>query len=121
MLVMVSGPFTAETREEEGENLARINRAAAEVLRRGHVPVVGMHAARPVVEAAGVEDRYEAVMRISLALAERCDALLFVGESGGACREREVFERKGLPVYTDAGELPEAARAAADEAVRACG
>ncbi len=107
MLVMVSGPFTAGTGGEERENVERINRAAAEVLRRGHVPVVGMHAARPVVEAAGAEDRYEAVMRISLALAERCDALLFIGGSGGACREREVFERKGLPVYADAAEVPE--------------
>ena len=108
MLVMISGPFNAESESAERENLERINRAAADVLGRGHVPVVGMHAARPVVEAAGAEDRYEAVMRISLALAERCDAILFLGGSEGACREREVFERRGLPVYTDAREIPPA-------------
>lgn len=107
MLVMISGPFTAGSEEAERENMERINRAAADVPGRGHVPVVGVHAARPVAEAADVEDRYEAIMQISLALAERCDALLFLGESEGACREREVFERRGLPVYADAGEIPE--------------
>jgi hypothetical protein len=98
-LIMISGPTSAESEEEKRENLRRLNRAAAEVLKRGHIPLVGVNAAAPVVEEADVEDRYEAIMRICLALAESCDAVLLLGESEGANREREVFERRGRPVY----------------------
>lgn len=106
MLIMVSGPTSDESEEVREERLARLNRVAAEVLRRGHIPLVGVNAAAPVVEQAGAEDRYEAVMRICEALAERCDAVLLDGESGGACREVGVFERMGRPVYRSVDEIP---------------
>jgi len=60
----------------------------------------------PVVEQAEVGDRYEAVMLMCEALAERCDAVLLVGESGGACRGVGVFERRGRPVYRSLEEIP---------------
>lgn len=101
MMIMVSGPFGADSERERGEQLDALNRAAVEVLRKGHVPAVGMHAARPVVEAAAVEDENEASMRISLALAERCDAVLVLGSSSGADRERRAVERHG-----GSGEIP---------------
>ena len=107
MLIMVSGPTSSESESLRAERLERLNKAAAEVLMRGHVPLVGVNAAGPVVEQAEVEDRYEAVMRICEALAERCDAVLLVGESGGACREAEVFERRGRPVYREVSEIPD--------------
>jgi len=106
MLVMVSGPVSGGSREEEERNRDELNRVAAEVLKRGHIPLVGLNAARPVVELAGLEDGYEAVMHICEELAGRCDAVLVTGESGGACREVEVFERHGRPVYKSLGELP---------------
>jgi hypothetical protein len=106
MLIMISGPISAGTKAEEEENVARLNRAAAEVLGRGHVPLVGVNVAAPVVDAGEFEDRYEAIMKTCLALAERCDAVLVIGESGGARREREVFERAGRPVYHALEEIP---------------
>ncbi len=39
-----------------------MNEAAARWLERGHVPVIGMNAALPVLEKAHIEDRYKAVM-----------------------------------------------------------
>jgi hypothetical protein len=113
MLIMISGPTSSESDTLREERLAKLNRVAAEVLGRGHIPVVGVNAAGPVVEQADVEDRYETVMRICEALAERCDAVLLVGESGGACREAEVFERRGRPVYRAVSEIPSGAGAAA--------
>lgn len=113
MLIMVSGPTSSDSESVKAERLKSLNRAAAEVLRRGHIPVVGVNAAGPVVEQAEVEDRYEAIMRICEALAERCDAVLLIGESGGACREAEVFERRGRPVYRSPEEIPAEAEAAA--------
>jgi uncharacterized protein DUF4406 len=106
MLVMVAGPVSAESDELVIENIARLNRVAAEVLKRGHIPLVGINAAVPVVEEAGVADKYEATMLICEALAERCDAILLIGESKGALRERDVVQRRGRPVFYDLDELP---------------
>ena len=51
-------------------------------------------------------------MAISLALMDKCDALLIIGESPGVNRERELVESKGLPVYYDLSEIPAPASAA---------
>jgi hypothetical protein len=106
MLVMIAGPYSAASEEGRQENLDRLNAAAFDVLKRGHIPVVGMNAALPIVGGSGGEDEYEAIMRISLALAERCDAVLMIAESPGANREREVIAAMGRPVYHDVEELP---------------
>lgn len=42
------------------------------------------------------------MLPISLALANRCDAVLRIGgTSKGADQEAEIFKAKGLPVYYD--------------------
>jgi hypothetical protein len=84
-----------------------MNEAAAAVMMRGHVPVIGVNAALPVVECLGAgANRYEAIMTISLALVDKCDAILMIGESAGANRERDLVKEKRLPVYTDISEIP---------------
>ena len=45
-------------------------------------------------------------MAISLALVDKCDAILIIGESAGVNREREVIKSKGLTVYCDLSEIP---------------
>lgn len=105
MLIMVAGPYTASTKEQRQKNLYTLNTIAAQVLGRGHIPVIGLNAALPVVEQAHVSDPYKAIMDISLALAEKCDAILMVAESPGANRERAVFERKGLPIFYSLTEI----------------
>jgi hypothetical protein len=50
--------------------------------------------------------QYEAIMTISLALVDKCDAILMIGESAGANRERDLVKEKGLPVYTYISEIP---------------
>lgn len=108
MLIMVAGPYSAATAEARRRNLDRLNNVAAQVLRRGHVPVLGVNAALPVIERSPPSEGARAMMDISLGLAERCDAVLMVAESPGANREREVFVRRGRPVYWDVAELPDA-------------
>jgi hypothetical protein len=46
---MVSGPYTtgARARADRKRNLEALNRAAYEVFRRGHVPIVGVNLALP--------------------------------------------------------------------------
>ncbi|MDQ4123906.1 MAG: hypothetical protein M3209_20900 [Acidobacteriota bacterium] len=86
--------------------MKKLNKIAAEVFKRGHIPIVGINAANPVFEHAEIEDRYDAVMKICEALAEKCDAVLLIGESGGACKELEIFERHSRPVYRKVEEIP---------------
>ena len=106
MLIAIAGPYSADTREHRGRNLNALNRTAVAVLRRGHVPVIGVNAALPVVEHLPEQERYEAIMRISLALVEICDAILVIGGSPGADREVELVRGKGLPVYQSIDEIP---------------
>ena len=107
MLIAVAGPYSAETPEQRQHNLEALNKAAAAVMKLGHVPVIGVNAALPVLEWLEPEvDRYEAIMAISLALVEKCDAILVIGESRGVVRERDLIRAKGLPVYENISEVP---------------
>ena len=109
MLIAVAGPYSAETHEQRQRNLDAINQAAAGVMKLGHIPVVGVNAALPVVNCLGQDaNQYEAIMAISLAVLDKCDAILIIGESAGVHRERELIEAKGLPVYRDLKDLPAA-------------
>jgi hypothetical protein len=96
----------AETR---AARLLELNRAALAVLRRGHVPVIGVNMALPMIAADGEtpEAFREVMMPLSLALAARCDACLrLAGASAGADAEVEGFRAAGRPVFFHRDELP---------------
>jgi hypothetical protein len=104
---MVSGPYRsgAVTEEERGANLRAMNEAALALFRMGHIPVIGVNMALPVIAAGGGYD--EVMMPLSLALADRCDACLRIGGfSAGADEEAERFRARGLPVYTQVEDVP---------------
>jgi len=52
------------------------------------------------------DNEYEVIMAISLGVVGQCDALLLIGESPGANRERDLILSKGLPVYRSIEEIP---------------
>jgi len=107
MLIAVAGPYSADTPEQRQRNLDAMNEAAAGVMKLGHIPVIGVNAALPVVERLGPDaNRYDAMMAISLALVDKCDAILVIGNSPGVDRERDLITSKGLPVYWDLSEIP---------------
>jgi hypothetical protein len=108
LLVMVAGPYSAPTAEGRAANLRRMNDAAAAVARLGHLPVIGVNAALPVLDAAGLPYTDKLMMEISLALAARCDACLQIGRSPGADREAETIRRLGRPVFAALEALPPA-------------
>ncbi|MGH1362863.1 MAG: hypothetical protein ACRBF0_04850 [Calditrichia bacterium] len=108
--IMIAGPYRSGTvsEEERKENLEVMNRYAVEVFRKGHVPVIGVNNALPMIEVAGEVSYEELMMPISLALADRCDACLRVGgESVGADQEVEKFRSRKKPVYYALEEVPE--------------
>jgi ADP-ribose pyrophosphatase len=106
---MVAGPYASGAPDPEtcASNLRAMNEAALAVFRRGHVPVIGVNLALPVIAAAG-EDHYDEIMLpLSLALAERCDAVMRIGgSSAGGDAEVARFRERGLPVFHDVDEIP---------------
>ena len=106
MIVGVAGPYSAPAAEQRQANLDAMNAAAARLLEMGHVPLIGMNAALPVLAQANVSDRYKAVMDISLAVISACDVLLLIGESPGANKERDLIRSQGKPVYLRIEDVP---------------
>jgi hypothetical protein len=111
MWIMISGPYTsnAATPERRAENLAAMNRAALALFRMGHVPIIGVNLALPMIEVAGDASFDEIMMPLSLAAADRCDACLRVGgPSRGADQEAERFRARGKPVFARMEDVPPA-------------
>jgi hypothetical protein len=108
MIIGIAGPYSADTEEQRQQNLDRMNKAAAMLLEKGHIPLIGVNAALPVVNAADIADRYKAIMDISMAVIDKCEALLLIAESRGANMERDLVLNKGLPVYYSINEVPDA-------------
>ncbi len=112
--IMIAGPYSsgAKTDADREANLLALNRAAYEVFRRGHVPIIGVNLALPVIQAAGPQ-MYEAIMMpLSLALADRCDAILRIGGSSrGADDEVDRVRARGGRVYLSVEEIPDASGA----------
>jgi len=108
MLIVVAGPYSADTEEKKAKNLEAMNIAAAEVYRKGHIPVIGVNAAVFVADELKDIDRHEVINNISFAIVEKCDAILMIGSSKGADMERDIIKTKGLPVYYSLDEIPAA-------------
>lgn len=108
MIIGVAGPYSATSIEERRRNLDIMHNAAVEVFKKGHIPLVGIDAAIPVVAQMKFEteeERYDAIMRISLTVIDQCDALLVIGESRGVQMEKDLIEKKGLKVFYNLNEF----------------
>jgi hypothetical protein len=109
MWVMVSGPYRATDSAGRQANLRELNRVAHEVFRKGHMPIIGVSVALPIIEAAGAEFYDDIMMPMCLRLIERCDAVLRIGDmSEGADLEVDQFRARGLPVFTSIDDIPPA-------------
>ena len=111
MWIMIAGPYKSGTRSpaEQDQNLMDLNRAAHAVFRKGHIPVIGVNCALPLIAAAGQESYDSIMMPLSLAMAERCDAVLRIGGfSSGADDEVETIRSKGGVTYGSVAEIPDA-------------
>jgi hypothetical protein len=108
MIIAVAGPYSAASAGQRQENLDKLNTAAARILEMGHTPLIGMNAALPVLEKALINDKYAAIMQISMAVINSCEGLLLLEESPGANKERDLILFKGLPVFRSLEEIPRA-------------
>jgi hypothetical protein len=111
MWIMIAGPCRAAASSEAAQdrNLKLMNQAAYEIFQKGHLPVIGINMALPVIEAAGQESYDEIMMPLSLALAARCDAVLRMeGASAAADAEVERVRAIGGTVFRRLDDIPRA-------------
>ncbi|MBN9342863.1 MAG: DUF4406 domain-containing protein [Holosporales bacterium] len=108
--IMVAGPYTtnAPMAEQRHQNLMRLNQAAYAVYKKGHIPILGVNMALPMVEAVGEDHFEELMMPMSFALAKKCDAVLRLeGWSFGADAEVDAIIKQGGKVFRNLDEIPE--------------
>lgn len=108
MWIMVAAPYASGGADAalRAARLAAMNRAALALFRLGHVPLIGVNMALPIIAAAGGDAYDEVMLPISLALAERCDAVLRLpGDSAGADAEVARFAAAGKPVFRSIAEI----------------
>jgi hypothetical protein len=107
--IMVAGPYRSGSSDPTvwAANLRTLNQAANAVFQKGHVPIIGVNMALPIIEAVG-EEFYETIMLpLSLSLTERCDAVVRIGGvSKGADEEVNRFRTRGLRVFSSTEEIP---------------
>ena len=106
MIIGIAGPYSAPTEKQRQVNLEELNIAAARVLEKGHLPIVGVNAALPIIQYTEVDHDYEVILSISMAMMQSCEALLIIGDSPAVQKEKEIFTTKGLPVYYSLDEVP---------------
>jgi hypothetical protein len=109
MWIMVAGPYRSGSSDPAvwSDNLRKLNASAVAILQKGHVPIIGVNMALPIIDAAGQESYERIMLPLSLCLTERCDAVLRIeGVSNGADAEVEKFRARGLRVFTAIDEIP---------------
>jgi len=111
--IMIAGPYRSGSADPAvwAGNLERLNKAAFEIFRKGHVPIIGVHVALPIIGSIG-SDRYDDIMMpLSMRLADRCDAVLRLeGTSAGADEEVALFRSRGLAVFSTIDDIPTVVR-----------
>lgn len=118
MMILIAGPYRSGTGDDPAamaRNLARLEAAAWPIFQKGHVPMIGEWAALPILRGAGGgapgSATYDAVMHPTAhRLLARCDGVLRLpGESAGADNDVAIARARGIPVWFDLAEVPDAA------------
>ena len=106
---MISGPYRSGSNDPKvwAQNLKRMNEEAYQVFLKGHIPVIGVNMALPIIEAAG-EDHYdELMMPMCMPLAQHCNAVYRIGgDSVGADTEVQHFKDARKPIYFSLDKIP---------------
>jgi hypothetical protein len=115
LFILVAGPYRSNTGDDPKkieQNLRSMARAALDVFRLGHLPVLGESLALPLIAEAGSRQIGDAAFDeifhpISRRLARRVDAVLRVGgPSKGADEMMEIAQAEGKLVFQDLCEIP---------------
>lgn len=117
IMILIAGPYRSGTGDDPAlmaANLARLEGAAYPIFAKGHVPMIGEWAALPVLRGAGGgapgSAVYDAVMHPTAhRLLAKCDGVLRLeGASAGADQDVRIARERGLPVWFDVSDIPDA-------------
>jgi len=115
MIILIAGPYRSGTNDDPvlmQRNLSRLEAAAMEVYRLGHLPMVGEWVALPLMRLAGMKVTGDAVWEaiqypVAHVLLEKCDAVYRIeGASRGADQDVQVATERGLPVFFRLEQIP---------------
>jgi hypothetical protein len=114
-LILIAGPYRSGTNGNAALRAGKLHRledAALQVYRLGHMPMIGEWIALPLAAAAGskaVGDTISETFLYPVAnrLIRQCHAVYRIdGASQGADADVRLAEELGLPVYRSPGEIP---------------
>lgn len=117
MLILIAGPYRSGTNDDPAKmeaNQKALEQASWPIFKAGHIPMIGEWVAQPVWKVAGGQavgdDLYEEIFYPTAArLLSICDAVLRLpGESRGADNDVRLARERGLPVYFDIADIPNA-------------
>lgn len=117
MLILIAGPYRSGTNDDKTlmqQNLNNLEAVALPLFRKGHIPMIGEWVALPLIHLAGSkkpgDEAWEEVQYpVAHRLLERCDAVLRIkGESKGADEDVRLALERGLKVYYNLEDVPQA-------------
>ncbi|MBI4443750.1 MAG: DUF4406 domain-containing protein [Acidobacteria bacterium] len=120
MRIYIAGPYTALSEAQTLQNVQRAIDAALKLYERGHLPYIPhlTHWVDKRAKEIGIEITHDDyIRRWESGWLALCDALLFLGESPGACEELELAKQLGKRIYYgDASVVPPSSTKAKMEA-----
>ena len=115
LAILIAGPYRSGTNDDPvliEANMEVMNKAALEVYRMGHLPLLGEWLALPLVKLAGSKKIGDEVFNeifhpSSIRLLQHCDAVLRIGGPSKGADEMVAFalEHRKL-VFTAIHEIP---------------
>lgn len=117
MLILIAGPYRSGTNDDAElmhENLLRLEAVALPLFRKGHVPMIGEWVALPLIQLAGSTKPGDAAWEeiqypVAHRLLQKCEAVLRIeGASKGADEDIRVATERGLSVYYNIEDVPDA-------------
>ena len=109
MIVYVSGPYSAPTREARLDNVLEAVEVGIEIRKKGHFPVIPhlYDLFDGIAKEMGYNFDWQSYIDMDLAFLEKCDALYFIGSSKGADIEQEHAKELGLQIFYSLDDVPD--------------
>lgn len=117
MMILIAGPYRSGTNDDPEKieaNVHVMESFAVPIFKKGHVPMLGEWLALPLLRLAGSkqigDEIFDEIFHpIAEMLLDKCDAVLRVGgPSQGADMMVEEGKKKGLEIYYELDEIPDA-------------
>jgi hypothetical protein len=114
-MILVAGPYRSGTNDDPElikANVKQMTTVSLELLRKGHLPVMGEWFALPLIEEAGSKQIGDTIFNdifhpIAIQIVERCDAVLRIGgPSAGADEMVKVGKAYGKIIYLNKADIP---------------